>query len=61
MASRTCGDLVKPYDHAFERPLSSAKAVLTEKEAAELEARAAKARVDGPPGKAILALQSGVV
>jgi len=34
----------------FERPSEFAgKATLTEKEAAELEARAAKARVDGPP------------
>src|SRR5579864_4293007 len=34
----------------FERPAEfGEKAVLTEKEAAELEARAAKARVDGPP------------
>jgi len=34
----------------FERPAEFAgKATLTEKEAAELEARAAKARVDGPP------------
>src|SRR5512141_1619155 len=34
----------------FERPAEFAgKAVLTEKEAAELEARAAKARVDTPP------------
>jgi len=34
----------------FERPTEFAgKATLTEKEAAELEARAAKARVDGPP------------
>jgi len=34
----------------FERPAEfSGKATLTEKEAAELEARAAKARVDGPP------------
>ena len=34
----------------FERPAEfSVKATLTEKEAAELEARAAKARVDGPP------------
>lgn len=34
----------------FERPAEFAgKAILTEKEAAELEARAAKARVDGPP------------
>jgi len=36
----------------FERPSELAgKAVLTEQEAAELEARAAKARVDGPPKK----------
>lgn len=34
----------------FERPAEFAgKATLTEKEAAQLEARAAKARVDGPP------------
>ena len=34
----------------FERPAEFAgKATLTEKEAADLEARAAKARVDGPP------------
>lgn len=34
----------------FERPAEFAgKATLTEKEASELEARAAKARVDGPP------------
>jgi len=34
----------------FERPSEFAgKATLTEKEAAELEARAAKARIDGPP------------
>ena len=57
MVSRTCREVVQPHHHAFERPAElGSKAVLTEKEAAELEARAAQARVDGPPKGAIPAV-----